>query len=205
MNPIIQGLIFGISLNAVMGPNNIEIIRRGFKDGWKASVMFELGNILVFAFYFILIMFGLSFLSESKVFNSILFTFGVIVLFYLAFDAFKDFFSKEDFKLNLKKVSKKHFYSGLILSLSNPLLILVLIGIIGVDASANPISITRSLLLITGMFIGFVVFFSIFIPMVEVGRKYIHHKYLRYFSLFAGLLLLYFGIRFGYKLITTII
>lgn len=95
MNAIIQGLFFGIALNAAMGPNNIEIIRRGSKDGWKASVMFEIGNMIVFAAYFILIMLGLSFLSESKTFNSILFVFGVIVLFYLAYDTFKDFFSKK--------------------------------------------------------------------------------------------------------------
>jgi threonine/homoserine/homoserine lactone efflux protein len=204
MNAIIQGLIFGIALNAAMGPNNREIIRRGFKDGWKAAVAFESANILVFAFYFILIMVGLSFLSESKLFNSLLFAFGVLVLFYLAYDAFKDFFSGKELNLSLGKVSKKHFYDGLMLSLSNPLLLMILLGLIGADSSANPISVNRSILLIVGMFAGFIIFFSIFIPLIELGRKYVHHKYLRYFSLIAGLMLIYFALKFGYKLINSI-
>lgn len=88
------------------------------------------------------------------------------------------------------------------LSVSNPLLLIILVGLIGVDASANPVTISRSVLLIIGMFLGFILFFSIFIPLIEIGRKYIHHHYLRYFSFIAGLMLIYFALKFGYKLLT---
>jgi len=40
MNTIIRGIILGLSITAPVGPTNIEVIRRGMRDGWKSAVTF---------------------------------------------------------------------------------------------------------------------------------------------------------------------
>ncbi|MBN2421751.1 LysE family transporter [Candidatus Woesearchaeota archaeon] len=197
---VLQGLLFGIALNAPMGPTNVELIRRGFKEGWKASALFVLGNMTVFSIYFALIIFGLSYVSKSKVINAVLLAFGVIVLFYLAYDAFLDFKKKKDFIISKKKKGKNHYIDALLISFSNPSLPLVLMGLIGADATANTASLSNNLLLISGMFLGFFVFFVFFILLIQLGKKYIHRRYLKYISLGASLMLGYFGLKFGYSL-----
>lgn len=202
MDVIIQGFLFGIALNAPMGPTNVEVIRRGVAQGWKASVLFVLGNMTVFSLYFILITFGFSFLSQSKFFNVILLAFGVIVLLYLSYDALNDFCKKKEIDLIDKKNNKGNFISGILLSFGNPALFLILIGLIGADLSNNALSLSRGLLLGLGIILGFIVFFAGFILLIQVGKKYIHRKYFRFISLAASLMLFYFSIKFGYKLIT---
>lgn len=201
MDVIIQGFLFGIALNAVMGPTNVEVIRRGITQGWKASVLFALGNMTVFSLYFILIIFGFSFLSQSRFFNVILLVFGVIVLLYLSYDALNDFRQKKEIDLAEKKNGKDNFISGILLSFGNPALFLILIGLIGADLSNNTLSLIRGLSLGLGMILGFIIFFAGFIPLIQVGKKYIHRKYLRFISLTASIMLLYFSIKFGYKLL----
>lgn len=162
-NTLIQGFLFGIALNAPMGLTNIEVIRRGIREGWKASTLFVLGNMTVFAIYTVLIMLGFSFLSSSKLFNLLLLFFGVLVLFYLAYDAFSDFIKGKDFDLAPNKIEKNNYTSGILLSFGNPALFIILMGLLGADLSANQISIGRGFLLSLGMFLGFIIFFFFFI------------------------------------------
>lgn len=166
MDVVIQGFLFGIALNAPMGPTNVEVIRRGIAQGWKASVLFVLGNMTVFCLYFILIIFGFSFLSQSKLFNTILLAFGVIVLLYLSYDALNDFRQKKEIDLAEKKNDKDNFISGILLSFGNPALFLILIGLIGADLSNNALSLSRGFLLGLGMILSYIIFFTGFIIVV---------------------------------------
>ena len=96
MNPVFQGILLGFSISLPIGPTNIEVLRRGFKEGWKASAAFAFGNLVALFFYLLLIILGLSFLTQSKFFNVILSVVGVIILFYLAFGAFTDFVNAKE-------------------------------------------------------------------------------------------------------------
>lgn len=205
MDIFIQGFLFGIVLNAPMGPTNVEVIRRGIKEGWKSSVFFILGNLTVFTLYFLIIISGFSFISRFKLFNILMLTFGVIVLLYLSYDALIDFLKKKEFDLSeKKKTHTDNYISGLLLSFGNPALLLILMGLIGTDLGSNSVSLQRSFLLGIGMFISYILFFAGFIFFIQIGRKYIHRKYLRYISLIASVMLFYFSLKFGYKLIAAL-
>lgn len=205
MDIIVQGFIFSIALNAPIGATNIEVIRRGITQGWKSSIFFVLGNLTVCILYFILIVLGFSFISQYKLFNIVLLAFGVIVLLYLAYDALTDFLKKKEFDLTINKKNMKDDYIyGLLLSFGNPAIPLILIGFIGADLSANSTSLQRGILLGLGMLISYILFFAGFIFFIQVGRKYIHRKYLRYISLIASVMLFYFSLKFGYKLMAAL-
>lgn len=201
MDIIVQGFLFGIAFNAPIGATNIEVIRRGMTQGWKSSIFFVLGNLSVSIFYFILIVLGFLFISKYKIFNIALLIFGIVVLLYLSYDAFTDFLKKKEFDLTVKKNNMKDDYIyGLLLSFGNPAIPLILIGFIGADLSSNLASLQRGVLLGLGMLISYILFFAGFIFLIQIGRKYIHRKYLRYISLIASVMLFYFSLKFGYKL-----
>ncbi len=201
MNTILKGILLGLSITAPIGPTNIEVIRRGLKEGWRSAFIFCIGVMAALLIYLILVVFGLSFLIESEFFNTILLMFGVIVLFYLAYNAIKDFFINKELVLTGEVNSKKHFIPGIVLTLSNPAVLLLWTGIMGADLASNKGSFLQSLILSSGILIGVLFFFIMLTALIYGGVRFINHKNFKYISLAAGVVLLYFGIKFGYKLI----
>src|SRR3989338_5537311 len=124
METIVQGIILGLSIAAPIGPTNIEIIRRGLKNGWKSAVAFYFGVMVALIIYLSLVVLGLSFLTQSRLFNILLSSFGVLVLFYLSYGSLKDFFNKKELNLSGKAESGKNFIQGIILTISNPVVLL---------------------------------------------------------------------------------
>jgi threonine/homoserine/homoserine lactone efflux protein len=201
MNTILHGILLGLSITAPIGPTNIEIIRRGLKEGWKSAFMFCMGVIIALIIYLVLVVFGLSFLTEFEIFNKVLLSFGVIVLFYLAFCAIKDFFQNKELVFSGELNSKKHFIQGIILTLSNPAVLLLWSGIMGADLASNRGSFKDGLILSIGILIGVLFFFICLTVLIYGGKRFINKNNFKYISLAAGLILLYFGFKFGYELI----
>ena len=204
MKIVLNGILLGLSITAPIGPTNIEVIRRGLKEGWKSAFIFCIGVMVALIIYLILVAFGLSFLTESELFNTILLIFGVIVLFYLAYNAIKDFFKNKELVFSGEVNSKKHFIPGIVLTLSNPAVLLLWTGIMGADLAANKSTYLEGLLLCTGILIGVLIFFIALTALIHGGARFINRKNFKYISLIAGLILLYFGLKFGYKLINEV-
>ena len=204
MNVVLQGLLLGLSISLPVGPTNIEVLRRGLKEGWKSAALFVLGNLVALIFYLVLIIFGLSFLTQSKIFNTLLSLFGIIVLFYLSYSALKDFFNQNQFEINTKTDSKKNFLPGVILTISNPVVLLFWTGILSSSFNNRQQSLFNGFLLSLGIILGDIIFFIFYIFLIHKGRKLLNKNTFRYFSLVAGLILIYFGINFGIKFINLI-
>jgi len=203
MNVILQGFLLGLSISLPVGPTNIEVLRRGLKEGWKSASLFVLGNLVALVFYLLLIIFGLSFLTQSKFFNILISFFGIIVLFYLSYSAIKDFFSKKEFKFDTKVESKKNFLPGVVLTIANPVVLLFWTGILSSSFNNKQQSLFDGLLLSLGIILGDIIFFIFYIFLIHKGRKFLNKNTFRYFSLIAGLILIYFGINFGIKFISS--
>ena len=201
MDTILRGILLGLSITAPVGPTNIEIIRRGLKEGWKSAFIFCIGVMVALIIYLVLVVFGLSFLTESEIFNIILLIFGVIVLFYLAYNAFKDFFKNKELEFSGEINSRKHFIPGIVLTLSNPAVLLLWTGIMGADLASRKGSFQEGLVLSLGILLGVLIFFVCLTALIYGGARFINRKNFKYVSLVAGVMLLYFGLNFGYKLI----
>lgn len=201
MQTIIEGIILGLSITTPVGPTNIEVIRRGLKEGWKSAFIFCIGVMVALIIYLLLVVFGLSFLTKSEIFNTILLVFGVIVLFYLAYGATKDFFNNKELDLSGEVDSKKHFIPGIVLTISNPAVLLLWTGIMGANLAATEGTFQKGGLLSVGILIGVLIFFSALTALIHGGRQFITKKNFKYISLIAGLVLFYFGLKFGYQLI----
>ncbi len=204
MDVVIKGILLGLSIAAPIGPTNIEIIRRGLKEGWKSSALFFLGVLVALIIYLLIVVLGLVVLTQSKIFNIILLALGVAVLFYLAYCSFKDFFNSKELDLSGKANNKSNFFPGIILTISNPVVLLFWTGIMGADLASSKSSLARGLNLSLGIIIGAILFTSCLIILVHGGHKFITQRNFKYVTLIAGVVLLYFAISFGLKLVTAI-
>ena len=200
MSTLIRGIILGLSITAPIGPTNIEVIRRGAQEGWKSARAFCLGVIVALVIYLLLVVLGLSFLTESEIFNLILTILGVIVLAYLSYNSLRDFFLGQEIEFGEDKSRNKHFVPGVVLTISNPAILLLWTGIMGADLAVSGASLGQDLVLSTGILVGVFIFFTMLIFLIHFGRKFLQQRYIRYVSLLAGIVLLVFCIRFAYGL-----
>jgi threonine/homoserine/homoserine lactone efflux protein len=201
MNIIIQGIILGLSITAPFGPTNIEIIRRGVKEGPKGAISFWLGVMVALFIYLLLVVFGLSLLLHSYTFNILLTSFGVIVLAYLSYNSLREFFSGREIKLEEPSSRGKNFIPGIVLTITNPAVLLMWTGIMGANLSTNRTTASQGLLLSLGIMIGVAIFFSLLTIIIYYGRRFLQQKILKYVSLVAGIVLLIFFIMFAHNLI----
>ncbi len=201
MGTVIRGIILGLSITAPIGPTNVEVIRRGARGGARSAATFCLGVMVALVLYLALVVLGLSFLTESVVFNTLLTLFGVIVLAYLAYSSIKDFFTGTEVDLGTEVSGNKHFVPGIVLTISNPAVLLLWTGIMGADLAASDASLAEGLLLSSGILIGVAIFFTTLTTLIHYGRRFLQQRYLKYVSLVAGIVQLLFCIRFAYGLL----
>ena len=200
MGTIIRGIILGLSITAPIGPTNIEVIRRGVREGWRSAREFCLGVIVALVIYLLLVVLELSFLTESELFNTGLTLLGVLVLAYLSYNSLRDFFSGREIEIEEGRSGQGHFVPGIVLTISNPAILLLWTGIMGANLAASDASFSQGLMLSLGILIGVVVFFTALIYLIHYGRKFLRQRYIKYVSLVAGVVLLVFCIRFAYGL-----
>jgi threonine/homoserine/homoserine lactone efflux protein len=201
MGTILRGIILGLSITAPIGPTNIEVIRRGAQEGWRSARAFCLGVVVALMIYLLLVVLGLSYLTESELFNTLLTILGVVVLAYLSYSSLRDFFSGTELKLGEDGLSSnKHFLPGIVLTISNPAILLLWTGIMGADLAASNASFSQGLILSVGILIGVVIFFTLLVSLIHFGRKFLQQRYIKYVSLAAGIVLLGFCLRFAYGL-----
>jgi len=201
MKTVIEGIILGLSITAPIGPTNIEVIRRGLKEGWKSSSAFCMGVIIALVIYLVVVAFGLSFLTKSELFNTVLLFFGVVVLVYLAVGALRDFFRQKKLAVSgVTEDSRKHLVPGIVLTISNPAVLLLWTGIMGANLAATEGAVQKSVFLISGILVGVTLFFISLNVLIHFGRRLINGRNFRYISLGAGLILFYFACKFGCQL-----
>ena len=202
MDTIIRGVILGLSITAPIGPTNVEVIRRGTKEGWRSAAAFCSGVMVALVLYLLLVVFGLSFLVESDLLNTLLTFFGVIVLAYLAYNSIRDFFTGTGVDLdNQASSGNRHFVPGIVLTISNPAILLLWTGIMGADLATSHASLGQGLLLSVGILIGVALFFTGLTVLIYYGRRLLKQQVLKYVSLAAGIVLSFFCVKFAYDLV----
>lgn len=201
MSLVIEGIILGLSVAAPIGPTNVEMIRRGLKGGFWSCIAFAGGVDIALIMYLIAIFAGFSFLTEVELFNLALSVFGILVLFYLGYANIKDFFKRHSLNLETGGGDDRHFLSGILLTITNPAVLLFWSGIIGANLAAKDFSPENSLLISAGILTGVTIWFLALSALLQGGRRYITPNVFSYISAIAGLVLIGFGLSFGYRMV----
>ncbi len=204
MFTIIKNIILGISVAVPVGPSGVEIINRGLKHGFLSAFVTSLGVASADITYLLLIFFGLSPVLSIPLVRKFIGIFGVIVLISLGIKHIKAFFNKEKKKV-VKKSTKNSFFTGYLITLTNPMTIVWWVGIFGTTLIPTIVEVPRIVALLNSLtiIIGILLWFFTLSLMLHWGRRFVNEK--RIISLIAGIVLIGFGIYLGYGEIISIL
>ena len=205
---VLSYIVLGLSLSIPVGPINIEMIKRGIKNGFWHSWAVGLGGMSADIVLMLLIYFGVSTYLTTPMAQLIMWIFGFLILVYLGYESIRDAFKEVTISDEVEKETKsKSFISGFLIAIFNPLNIIFWIGIYGsvLTTTLNTIGTGQALLYSSAIFVGIAAWDLTVATSVNFGRKFANQRFLKWLSVIAGLVLIGFGVSFGYRAIKSLL
>ncbi|MEH7076410.1 LysE family transporter [Neobacillus drentensis] len=199
MNVFLSYILLGLSLAAPIGPINAAQIDRGIRNGFMNSWLIGVGAVIADGVYMLVVYIGVVQFLETAFMQTFLWFFGCFVLMYTGIETFMN-----AGKINLEHSNGKEslfrsFFSGFLMSISNPLTILFWLGIYGsvlakTAATYNP---GQLVLYSSAIFMGLLIWDIAMASVSSSFRKFLTPQLLVSISCLSGLSLIGFGIYFG--------
>ncbi|HHY73543.1 MAG TPA: LysE family transporter [Bacillus bacterium] len=197
-------VLLGLSLAAPIGPVNAAQMDRGIKYGFFHSWFVGLGAMIADCIYMIVVYMGLVTFIDTPIVQIFLWLFGSFVLLYTGIESIVNA-SRINIKNSRNKESfYKAFFSGFMMSLTNPLTILFWLGIYGSLLAQTAATATKNELVFYSLAIilGLLVWDVTMAAISSSFRKISTSRLLVFISVVSGLSLLCFGVYFAYQGIT---
>jgi L-lysine exporter family protein LysE/ArgO len=197
----ISYILLGLSLAAPIGPVNAAQLDRGIKGGFFPAWFVGLGAVTADAFYMLIVYLGVVHVIDTPFIKTFLWLFGGFVLIYTGIESM--FSAKEIKASNRRSVEPlyKSFFTGFIMSITNPLTILFWLGIYGSVLAKTATNYESSALILysCAIFIGLLTW-DIIMALVSSGfRKILNDRVLTSIAVISGVALIGFGVYFGWQ------
>ena len=208
MSDILQNIILGISIAAPIGPASIAIINNGIKNGFLIAFKTALGVILADTTYILIVYFGISGFVTIPFVKTLIFTFGCLVLLYLGFQTIKGELrekkeNKSESKVVKKITNKSPLIQGYAVNISNPIAVVYWLGMFGSTLAGSTQNQDKGTALIYSLFIvvGILIWHTGLCLISSFGVRFLNKKVLKIIAIISGIILIFFGLRFGYNAI----
>ncbi|WP_042353840.1 LysE family transporter [Bacillus rubiinfantis] len=201
MNVFLSYILLGLSLAAPIGPVNAAQIDRGIRNGFMHSWLIGVGAVLADGVYMLIVYIGVVRFLETEFMQTFLWLFGFFVLIYTGVETMVNA-GKIHLDYNREKEPLfKSFFTGFLMSISNPLTILFWLGIYGsvLAKTAATYETGQLILYSSAIFIGLLIWDITMASVSSSFRKFLTSKLLVMISFLSGLSLIGFGIYFGYQ------
>lgn len=201
MVDLLEYAFLGMAAAATIGPVTIETVRRGLKGGFAPAFLVNMGATAVDAAYLLLIFFGLSSFVSNPAFRMALGLFGAAVLIYFGANSIREYFAGGEI-LGRKPSGKSgnDFVAGMLINISNPMAIMAWLAFYGiVSAGMGGAGGYATLLNLFFVVAGTALWGVILSLMAHLGKGILTKKALGYVSLASGIILIGFGLYFGYS------
>lgn len=200
---VFEKIALGVTLSAPIGPVSLEMIKRGLNSGFWQAFIVRLGGAVGNTLCLVAAYFGLGLIMKSPTLTTTCSLLGSLVLVYLGL---KSFMGPSKKLLPHEAAGNYGLANGLItgfvLALLNPVSIVFWVGIYAatVDHTQGAptwLGLLGNLSIILGVLLwGF--FLSC---LLEMGKRFFNEKFITLITRLAGLLLIGFGLKYGYKAI----
>jgi threonine/homoserine/homoserine lactone efflux protein len=204
MLTFLHGLMLGFFIAAPVGPIGILCIRRSLTLGRMAGLLTGLGAATADGFYGSVAAFGLTFLADLLVSQA--FWLRVIGGLFLCYLGVKTFLAKPAEEnatgLEMRRTYLSLYASTVLLTLTNPMTILMFVGVFAGSGLATGRNYARcfadttrvATLLVTGVFLGSALWWFLLSFGASLFRTKINAPNLRSLNKISGLILLVFGV-----------
>lgn len=191
---LFMGVLLGWGAAIPIGPINLEMIRRNLSFGTRFSLVFGLGACTADLLYLVLLSYGaLSLLTYPLVLKTI----GIIGAFILVYFAYGALTAQPSESHSLSKNEAQslyqHYFSGLLLTLSNPITILFWASI---SAQVVALTLTHPQALVyagLGVIMGTVSWVLALNVFIHFTKHKISNRVINIFNKIGGVLLLGFA------------
>ena len=194
---LIKGLIVGFLASIPLGPVGVLCIQRTINKGRYSGLISGMGAATVDMFFALVAALGLTYIInfiEEQQFLIQLIGGGVLI-----------FLGTKIFNTNPIKQIRKHrrkknkliedYLSVFFLTLSNPLaLFLFVAAFAGIGMVTSKDSSLKSALIILGVFLGAMLWWSVLTSLIDLFRKRFRLKQLWWINKIAGVLIIIFGV-----------
>ena len=190
---ILNKILLGVTLAAPIGPVSLEMIQRGLKSGFLSAFVVRLGAAVGNLLCLLVSYYSIVQLNKN---HFVITGLSIIASLLLIHRAYICVTSKiESLTLDSGKTGSNGILTGLYLSIANPIAFIFWSGIMANSSSGLNTGLAFNLLIILGVLIWGVIF-SLFL---SVGKNYITREILLYVNRIAGVVMMYYGIKFLWK------
>ncbi|WP_284638623.1 LysE family translocator [Paenibacillus silviterrae] len=191
-------IFLGLSLAAPIGPINAAQLNKGLRSGFWHSWLVGLGAMIADMVYMLLVYFGVVHFLSTPFMQTFLWLFGCFVLCYTGIESLMGAGKITNARDDDESLVKS-FFSGFLMSLSNPLTILFWLGIYGsvLAKTAKTAGPEELVLYSCAIMLGVVLWDITMASMASTFRKYLTARLLTLISILSGLSLIGFGLYFG--------
>ncbi|MCA0971688.1 LysE family translocator [Halobacillus litoralis] len=208
MAVLLSYILLGVTLSAPMGPINAAQLDKGIRFGFIHAWLIGLGAMIADALMMLMIFFGISNWLDRPFIQTFLFAFGFFVLCYTGIESIVKASAPSPSAEGLaREPRRRSFLSGFLLAISNPLNLLFWLGIYGSMLAQTAENYEgRQLLLYSGaIFIGIMAWDLTMASAAAGARKWVSPAFLQWISIVSGIILIGFGVYFGFQALNQLI
>lgn len=190
----LKGILIGFAMAVPIGPIGIICIRRTLTEGRLRGLIIGLGAATADLIYGCIAAFGITFISDMLVSQRVWIRLvGGVFLLYLGVRIFRKLPANPDISVNSNGILKSYL-SAFLLTLTNPLIIIVFIAVFAALGLENEAIIFSGSALVLGVFVGSFLWFLSLSSGVMLFRKKMDMVGLKWANRVAGIIIIISGI-----------
>ncbi|WP_019155820.1 LysE family transporter [Robertmurraya massiliosenegalensis] len=201
MMTFISYIFLGLSLAAPIGPVNAAQMEKGIKHGFLHAWILGIGSVLADIFYMLAVFLGVGHFIQIPIVKAFLWLFGFFILIYSGIEGLSNAGKVQISQQRETESLWKSFFTGFLMSISNPLTILFWLGIYGsvLAKTATIYGVEDLLIYSSAIILGLVIWDITMAFVASSAKKFLSTKVLSIIAILSSLSLIGFGLYFGYE------
>lgn len=196
---IVYGMTVGVALAAPIGPINIEIIRRGIRDGFMHGWLVGLGALTADTVYAMVIVSGLASFAGNEGVRVVLYIAGGVMLTWVGWSSVKTALrGLEGSPDDKPKPRGRSYLTGLLMAAFNPMGIVYWLTVgAGLAADAvDRVGQSGAPVLVIGVMVGIFLWVLSLSVIAQVSRRFVTGHGMRWVTGVSGAIIIAFGVFF---------
>lgn len=205
---IIYGMTVGVTLAAPIGPINVEIIRRGIRDGFVHGWVLGLGALSADTIYAALIVGGLTPLADRPTLRVPLFLAGGVMLAWVGWMSVRTALRGDAADADDTVPRRGRSYAtGFLMAIFNPMGIVywLSVGAALVADAVQRVGQVGSPVLVMGVMFGIFCWVTFISVLAQISRRFVTGPGMRWVTGVSGLIIIGFALWFFWQGLTTLI
>lgn len=196
---IVYGMTVGVALAAPIGPINIEIIRRGIRDGFLHGWLVGLGALSADTVYAMVIVSGLASFAGHEGVRMVLYVAGGVMLTWVGWNSVRTALRGVEGRAgDAPKPRGRSYLTGLLMAAFNPMGIVYWLTV-GAGLAADAVSRvgqSGAPVLVVGVTVGILLWVTTLSTIAQVSRRFVTGRGMRWIAGISGGIIIAFGVFF---------